>query len=132
MTNLNHVGSLFNKLGWVVSITIGLTYPILVAYVAFNYEKMKVIEKDIVELRNDGLSIRNNKISEYTGLEDRVKELEKTVIGEIQPGLEEKRRPITSAEAWQRNRDRELREQIKTLQVWRNDLEKRLQELERR
>ena len=50
---------------------------------------------------------------------ERITNLERSMYVDVPAELEKKRRPITSAEAWQRQRDAELRNRLLALEQWR-------------
>lgn len=87
------------------------------------------LKDEIISLKNEiaSLKIEVEKLKEHdSNIEDELSRAEYTLYDEVIPAVRDKKRPITSAEAWQRNRDRELREAIKQLQLFRMNVEKEM------
>ncbi len=50
---------------------------------------------------------------------DRIENLEYAIYVEVRNEIDKKRRPVTPAETWQRQRDEELRKRLAALEKWR-------------
>ncbi len=113
---------------WVRAVIIGTVVVCVLSigtYIGLRLRATYYTEYEVLKLRSEHETLQRDYRAVLERLDNRLSELEQSVYGQLEPAhtaTEKQARPVVRPiprEIWAINRDKELRERIRRLELWR-------------
>ncbi len=107
---------------WILRSTLALAVCVVVVLAVFFTVQIRFVSQNyssVAKLQSDVANMQQQHAAQLETLNARVDQLERVLFGDVVAKIEKSPLRPNAVELWQRNRDKELRDRIRQLELWR-------------